>query len=164
MALTVTKAALQPEVEAGSNLAWRIVVSNPAGRAVTGATVVDDLPQGLTYVSSSTSGATCAAEGQEVTCTLTNTIRTRESVTIDLATAVSQGTAAQLVNTVSLFVAGNSVVAHNQASAAVAVETSSVPATLAFTGSTIGNLLGAAIIALSAGTLLIGARRGCRRR
>ena len=59
----------------GSQGSYTLTPSNTGQTATSGTlTVVDTLPAGLTYVSSSGAGWTCAAAGQTVTCTSTTAV------------------------------------------------------------------------------------------
>jgi uncharacterized repeat protein (TIGR01451 family) len=69
----------------GTNFTYTIVITNVGTIATSGAINVDDtLPVGLTFVSGSGSGFTCAASGADVTCTGSPTIAVGGTATITL--------------------------------------------------------------------------------
>lgn len=66
--LKLVKTALTPEVLDGQQATFALAVSNEGPSDAAAAQIVDTLPAGLSYVGSS--GATCTAVNQEVTCPL----------------------------------------------------------------------------------------------
>jgi uncharacterized repeat protein (TIGR01451 family)/fimbrial isopeptide formation D2 family protein len=66
--LELVKTALSPEVLHGQQAVFSLLATNKGPSDAVEAKIVDMLPAGLEYVSAT--GATCAAVGQEVTCTL----------------------------------------------------------------------------------------------
>jgi uncharacterized repeat protein (TIGR01451 family)/fimbrial isopeptide formation D2 family protein len=81
--LELVKTALTPEVFPGQQASFSLVVTNKGPSDAQEAKLVDTLPAGLAYVSSS--GASCEAAGQVVTCAL-GTITVGSSVTVELTT------------------------------------------------------------------------------
>ncbi|MCC7174907.1 MAG: VCBS repeat-containing protein [Bryobacterales bacterium] len=89
------------EFVAGTQRGFSLVVSNAAQSAPSPdpVTVADTLPAGLTYVSASGPGWSCAASGQTVTCTHAGPIDGGDSRTILLAVAVSAAAVPAVTNT-----------------------------------------------------------------
>jgi uncharacterized repeat protein (TIGR01451 family)/fimbrial isopeptide formation D2 family protein len=87
--LVLEKTALESEVTDGQQAAFELTVMNEGPSDAQEAKVVDTLPAGLKYVSAK--GATCTAEGQEVTCPL-GTLVPGAHVSFELVTeAVAPG-------------------------------------------------------------------------
>ncbi|HUO84438.1 MAG TPA: DUF11 domain-containing protein [Thermoanaerobaculia bacterium] len=69
--LRVTKTASTDRVEIGQSFDYTITVSNSGPDPAVGVTVVDDLPEGIVYESSTTTqGTGCVESGGVVTCDL----------------------------------------------------------------------------------------------
>jgi uncharacterized repeat protein (TIGR01451 family) len=68
--VSVTKSASPDVVQVGDELTYTIEVTNNGETPATGVTVTDDLPDGVTYVSSSASQGTCGESAGTVTCEL----------------------------------------------------------------------------------------------
>jgi uncharacterized repeat protein (TIGR01451 family)/fimbrial isopeptide formation D2 family protein len=66
--LELVKTALSPEVLHGQQAVFSLLATNKGPSDAVEAKILDTLPAGLEYVSAT--GASCAAVGQEVTCTL----------------------------------------------------------------------------------------------
>ncbi|MDH5264239.1 MAG: hypothetical protein OEX21_05755, partial [Betaproteobacteria bacterium] len=101
---------------AGANGTYTITVSNGTGSLPTAGvvTVVDTLPSGLTYVSGTGAGWSCAAAGQVVTCTTSNAIAAGTSApAITLTVAVSSTAIPSVLNTVSVSGGGEPAAAAN---------------------------------------------------
>ncbi len=81
--LELVKTALTPEVHPGQQANFSLVATNKGPSDAQEAKLVDTLPAGLSYVSSS--GASCEAAGQVVTCAL-GTLTAGSSVTVELTT------------------------------------------------------------------------------
>ena len=81
--LELVKTALTPEVHPGQQASFSLVMTNKGPSDAQEVKLVDTLPAGLAYVSSS--GASCEAAGQTVTCAL-GTITAGSSVTVELVT------------------------------------------------------------------------------
>jgi len=81
--LELVKIALTPEVFPGQQASFSLVTTNKGPSDAQEAKLVDTLPAGLAYVSSS--GASCEAAGQTVTCAL-GTLTAGSSVTVELIT------------------------------------------------------------------------------
>ncbi len=88
----------------GTNFAYTLVVTNTGMGASNGTvTVTDSLPAGLTFVSGS--GFTCAASGQNVTCTSSTAIAVSGTATITLT--VNPTTTGANANTASVIGGGD---------------------------------------------------------
>ncbi|NJD88158.1 MAG: DUF11 domain-containing protein, partial [Betaproteobacteria bacterium] len=90
---------------AGSNGVYTITVSNGAGSLPTSGviTVVDNLPAGLSYVSGTGTGWSCAAAGQVVTCTTSGAIAAGASApAITLTVAVASTAIPSVLNAVTV--------------------------------------------------------------
>ena len=74
----------------GSNVKYTVTVTNNGLSAMTGIVVTDALPAGMSYVSSTPSGA-CAAAGSVVTCTLGSLLPGASTVASITATASAAG-------------------------------------------------------------------------
>jgi uncharacterized repeat protein (TIGR01451 family) len=100
--LSIAKHAPTGPVVAGSDVTWTIVVSNAGPSDAQAVTATDKLPSSLHFVSSNP--ADCTASGQAVSCAL-GTVSTGATVTIQLTTLVSSGTASGTVirNAASVF-------------------------------------------------------------
>jgi uncharacterized repeat protein (TIGR01451 family) len=91
---------------AGANASYSIMLSN-RGLASSGPiTVIDTLPPGLTYVSTTAVGWTCAAVGQVVTCTTTASVPAGSAFANNITLTVRAGTDAVPSVTNSAAVAG----------------------------------------------------------
>lgn len=100
--LVVTK-ALSGALQVGLDGLYTIAVTNEGLTEDPGPIVVTDvLPQGLSFVSASSSGATCAASGQTVTCTLTEPLGVGQTVSISLIVKVSNAAYPDVTNTVTV--------------------------------------------------------------
>ena len=117
--ITVTKSHAG-NFTVGVNGTYTISVSNGAGSMPTAGvvTVVDTLPSGLTYVSGTGAGWSCAAAGQVVSCTTSNAIAAGTSApAITLTVAVSSTAIPSVLNTVTVSGGGEPVAAANNNSA-----------------------------------------------
>jgi uncharacterized repeat protein (TIGR01451 family) len=90
--LAVTKADVEDPVTAGDQLTYRMTVTNNGPSQATGVTLVDSLPEEVTYLSAQTSQGTISASGGVVTAdigalgvgqTVTATIVTKVDVTVE---------------------------------------------------------------------------------
>jgi len=98
--LTVSKADEPDPVIPGTPLTYTIAVTNNGPLAATGVTVMDTLPQTVTFVSSSASQGTCSGT-DTVTCNL-GTINDDGSVTVTIVvTATASGTFANTASVTS---------------------------------------------------------------
>jgi uncharacterized repeat protein (TIGR01451 family)/LPXTG-motif cell wall-anchored protein len=87
------------EVAVGSPTTWTLEVANLGPTADPGpVTVVDTLPTGLAFVGATGDGWTCAAAGQEVTCTRAAGLALGATTTIALVTQVEAGAFPSVVN------------------------------------------------------------------
>jgi alpha-tubulin suppressor-like RCC1 family protein len=92
----------------GTNFSYTLVVTNTGTVATSGViTVTDTLPAGLGFVSGS--GFTCAASGQNVSCTSSSAIAVNGTATITLT--VNPTTAGAVSNTASVIGGGDTSVA-----------------------------------------------------
>lgn len=91
-------------LDPGQNATYSLVVSNNGPNAESGPiTVVDTLPSGLSYVSSSGSGWSCSASGQTVTCTRTGSVASSASApTLTLTVAVASSASGTKTNTATV--------------------------------------------------------------
>ncbi len=98
----------------GENGLYTIDVSNVGGGPTTGVvTVVDTLPDGLTFVSGSGSGWTCSAVGQTVTCTTDTVFTPGFESSIELTVAVGEGAYPTVTNVAVVSTAGDVASANN---------------------------------------------------
>lgn len=105
--LTIVKAAGGAFV-VGNTATYSLTVSNVAAGPTTGAiTVADVLPVGLTYVSGTGSGWSCAASGQAVTCTNPGPLGAGASSGITLTVAVGVAAAPSVQNTATVTTQGD---------------------------------------------------------
>jgi uncharacterized repeat protein (TIGR01451 family)/fimbrial isopeptide formation D2 family protein len=79
--LRLLKSALTPEVLDGQHAVFSLLATNAGPSDAAAATIVEDLPSGLTYVSAS--GASCSAAAQKVTCLL-GTLAAGAHTTVEL--------------------------------------------------------------------------------
>jgi large repetitive protein len=95
--LELSKTAIKAEVVDGQDAAFTLTATNQGPSDAAEAKVIDHLPTGLSYVSSS--GATCSAKGQEVTCLL-GTLLSGAHTSFELVTkAIAPG---KLVNSATV--------------------------------------------------------------
>jgi hypothetical protein len=90
-------------------------------------TVNDTLPGGLTYISGTGNGWSCAATGQAVECTNREALDAGGSTSLALTVAVSASAYAELSNSVSVNAAGDLITSNNSASDITAVTSLSAP-------------------------------------
>jgi uncharacterized repeat protein (TIGR01451 family) len=116
----------------GSNAIFTVNIVN-VGTAVTPSalTITDELPPGLTFVSSAGSGWTCSALGQTVTCVNPGALAAGTSTNLTLTVAVGTGAPSSLTHTPKVTVAGDLIASNNTASDTAAVAT--LTPTLRFT-------------------------------
>lgn len=127
--LSITKTATSDTVVAGTELDYTITVTNHGPDAAPDATVVDQLPPQLSFISASlTPPQGCTAAGQTVTCDL-GTLGNGDTVTFTLKTmvaadAVSGTGPAALNNTATVSATGSSDPnpGNNSSSASVTVQ------------------------------------------
>ncbi len=94
----------------GTNFSYTLVVTNTGTAATSGViTVTDTLPAGLSFVSGSGGGFTCAAVGQVVTCTSSSVIAINGTATITLA--VNPTTTGAKANTATVIGGGDTSLA-----------------------------------------------------
>ena len=102
VALTVTP----DPVEAGSNLTYTVVLTNNGGGDTSGVVVTDELPPGLSFVSTTPGWPTCKEASGIVTCSLGN-IRGKSAGnpgigTLFIMVAVDQSAQGTISNTVTV--------------------------------------------------------------
>jgi uncharacterized repeat protein (TIGR01451 family) len=102
----------------GTNGIYTLTVSNTAAAGSTSGTitVTDTLSTGLSYVSGSGAGWTCAAAGQAVTCTNPGPIAAGASSTINPAVGMAQTAVPSATNATSVATPGDSNAANNTTS------------------------------------------------
>jgi uncharacterized repeat protein (TIGR01451 family) len=92
----------------GQNGTYRLTVTNNSLTATTGVTTVTDvLPAGLSFVSGSGGGFTCAVSGQTVTCTNSGVMQSGQQSVIVLAVAVAPGLSGSLTNAATVSTPGD---------------------------------------------------------
>jgi uncharacterized repeat protein (TIGR01451 family) len=119
--LSIAKSHGAPFV-AGANGTYTLDVRN-VGTAATSApiTVTDPLPAGLTYVSATGAGWSCAATAGTVTCTNAGPLAAGATTTITLTVAVGAGALPGVTNTATVATSGDANAANNSASDPTAV-------------------------------------------
>ncbi|MFN0085952.1 MAG: SdrD B-like domain-containing protein [Blastocatellia bacterium] len=101
---------------AGSSGAYSLTAHNGGNFPTNGTiTVTDTLPAGMTYVSATGTGWTCAANGQTVSCTRTATLAPSASTTISLTVNLAAQIASQVVNTATVSIQGDANSSNNTA-------------------------------------------------
>jgi uncharacterized repeat protein (TIGR01451 family) len=95
--LSIAKSDAPDPVTAGQTLVYTLLVSNDGPSDATGVTVVDTLPQGVTFVSSTTSQGTVAHVGGTVTASLGD-LAAGASATVTLTVDVSPSVRGVLLN------------------------------------------------------------------
>ena len=127
--------------------------------------VVDVLPAGLTYSSSTGTGWTCAAAGQTVTCRHDADLAAGAVTELRLSVAIAATATSGFVNTADVTSLTSPAlelgVADN--TAATAQVPVSPTANIPGTGAESGRLLSLAVVVLGAGWILLGATRRRRR-
>lgn len=87
--LHMTKTALPNLVEAGSNISYTLTVANQGPAAAANVTVTDDLPEGTTFIScSSTGGGACSGVGRNRTISF-GSLEAGASATITLVARIN---------------------------------------------------------------------------
>ncbi len=87
----------------GLTARWRITVSNAGPSDTVGdVVVVDELPDQLSYRSTSGAGWTCTPAGRRVTCVHPGVIASGDSSSFVLTTDVARGATGEIVNTVAV--------------------------------------------------------------
>ncbi|MEN2740501.1 isopeptide-forming domain-containing fimbrial protein [Microbacterium sp. X-17] len=144
--------------QVGENGQYRLTLTNQGPTEDPGPiTITDELPNGLHYVSSDTSGATCSAASRTVTCVVTGPLAVGATVQITLTVAVGYAAYPTVTNT--------AVVTTPTQQLPDAVLTSSATTTVAAqplpaTGGVLPNLMIAlALILFGIGALLLILRR-----
>jgi uncharacterized repeat protein (TIGR01451 family) len=101
----------------GSTGTFTMTVSNVGTSPTTGPiTVTDNLPAGITFISGSGAGFTCAVAAQLVTCTRTSVLAAGQSAVLSLVVNVSSAALPTVVNTATVATPGDSVPGNNTAS------------------------------------------------
>jgi uncharacterized repeat protein (TIGR01451 family) len=119
--LGITKTDSADPVSPGDPLVYTVSVANAGPSDATAVTIVDTLPAGVTFVSSSPGPPACTVAGGTVTCTV-GSLAVGASATVTIATTVDPGASGILVNTATVSGAGaDPDPRDNSASAATAV-------------------------------------------
>ena len=101
--LTIAKAAPSPGLVVGAQSTYVLTVTNNGTGAATTAQVQDQLPTGVTFVSASGSGWSCANASGLVTCNFSGSIAASGTSTINVVVSANAGTLGQtLVNYASI--------------------------------------------------------------
>jgi uncharacterized repeat protein (TIGR01451 family) len=126
--LMITKRHPTPVTQGQDVLPFTVTVGNNGGASTVGlVTITDTLPEGLTPVSTATSGWDCAVAGQTVTCSRSDALRPgAEFPAITLNASVS-GNAASVVNVATVTGGGDTTPQDNVASDPVAISAPGVP-------------------------------------
>jgi CSLREA domain-containing protein/uncharacterized repeat protein (TIGR01451 family) len=123
--LSITKTHSGTWTQGDTGKAYTITVTDKgsAGPTYGTTTVVDTLPDGLSYAGFTGTGWTCSASGQTVTCTSTAVIAPGGSSAITLTVNVTTTAGTPLLNTVSVATAGelSSTLSDNQATDSTAI-------------------------------------------
>ena len=155
--LSVTKSHTG-DLTQGSNAGYTIVVSNAGPTEDPGPiTVVDTLPAGLSYVSSTGEGTNCSADGQVVTCELDGALAVGGSATISITVAVSAAAGSTIENTVVVGSSAEDLDPLNDTASDSGFVLAATP--LPNTGLTVALQLSAAMALLLLGGLLLVRRR-----
>jgi large repetitive protein len=122
--------ALEGTATAGGTATWVVTVRNSGLTAAPGPiTVTDVLPAGLTYVSVTGTGWTCAATGQTVTCTNPGPLAVGAANEFRIRTAVASTLTGSITNPATVSAAGVEITTANNSAAAVAgVQVAAAPA------------------------------------
>lgn len=101
----------------GSNGVYTLIVTNVGNAATVGATtVVDNLPNGLQYVSAAGTGWSCSATGAVVTCAYPASLAPGATSRITLTVAVSAAAVPSVTNVATVSTPGDAVPTNNTAS------------------------------------------------
>ncbi len=101
----------------GSNGVYTLIVTNVGNAASVGATtVVDNLPNGLQFVSAAGTGWSCSATGAAVTCGYPASLAPGETSRITLTVAVSAAAVPSVTNVATVSTPGDAVPTNNTAS------------------------------------------------
>jgi uncharacterized repeat protein (TIGR01451 family) len=119
--LVLTLAASPEPVATGGSLTYTLAIRNAGPAVATSVSLTDTLPAGVTFVSATGTGWTCAAAGQEVSCTRA-TLDFGDAPPIDLVvTAPASG--GTITNTATVSASGADITpANNNASATTTVQ------------------------------------------
>jgi uncharacterized repeat protein (TIGR01451 family) len=132
--LSVAKSHVGNFRQGQNGATYSLRVANSGTAAATGTiTVSDDLPAGLSFVSGNGSGWSCAANGQTVTCTSTDSIAIGGSSTISLAVNVAADAPGQVVNQASVACGAPCVAIGNPATDPTTITSQTAPATVVST-------------------------------
>ncbi|HUO84116.1 MAG TPA: DUF11 domain-containing protein [Thermoanaerobaculia bacterium] len=110
--LDVTKTTSPTELSAGETVTWTVTITNDGPDPAEAVTLVDDLPDGVAFLSATPSQGTCDESGGVVTCDLL-TIIPDQTVTVVIEAEVR--VVGEIVNEVT--VTGNSGFANGSATA-----------------------------------------------
>ncbi|MBM7775601.1 putative repeat protein (TIGR01451 family) [Actinokineospora baliensis] len=95
--LAAAKTVAAPSQNAGQTVTYTISATNNGPNAATGATLVDTLPTGTTFISAAPpAGVTCSPSGQTVTCSL-GTVANGATISIPVVARVNADTAGGVV-------------------------------------------------------------------
>ena len=98
--LTVAKRTLQPNpVQAGTNATFEVDVINQGPSAAYRVQLVDTLPAGTSFVSATGTGWTCAASGQDITCSRDRLDPGTSTITVVAKVSASVPNGTRLTNT-----------------------------------------------------------------
>lgn len=119
--LVLTLAASPEPVVTGGSLTYTLAMRNLGPAVATSVSVTDTLPAGVTFVSATGTGWTCAAAGQDVSCTRA-TLDFGDAPPIDLV-VTAPASAGTITNTATVSAAGADITpANNTASIATTVQ------------------------------------------
>jgi uncharacterized repeat protein (TIGR01451 family) len=95
--LEIVKLLESDKVVPGKTAKWKLVVTNHGPSPARNVKLSDDLPKGLTYVSSTPSG--CSVASGTITCTVGSTLNAGQSRTFEVTTKVASSVKGKVVNT-----------------------------------------------------------------
>ena len=98
--LRIAKAVDRVSADVGDTLTWTLVATNDGPSAATGVVVTDDLPTGVTLLSSAPSQGTCAVAGSQLVCTVGG-LASGASATVTLTGRVARSAAETPVTNVA---------------------------------------------------------------
>lgn len=170
--LMATKTLVGGAAARGDDATWSVIIANDGPSTASGVVVVDQLPDGLEYVSASGAGWTCESVGQRVTCVLDHALGDDESAApLSVVTTVTAAEGTEIVNTVAVRGDGvEAVLSNNLSRAGTLVQAQSgggvSPDDLATTGASTWPTvrLGLVLFGLGSGLVLAARRRPILRR
>ncbi|MDH3606874.1 MAG: DUF11 domain-containing protein [Acidimicrobiia bacterium] len=146
--VSLTKVSAEGNVQAGDEAEWILTVTNLGTVEAPGPiTVTDDLPAGLSYVSSAGTDWTCEVAGTAVTCVHPGPLAVGGELELRIFTTVAEDLSGTINNEAVVSLAGDTIVVNNTAVAGIGLlPNTGFNLNDALTGSLLLLLLGSGLI------------------